>query len=196
MRARTSPCAACRCIATKAYLSKLIRKGFKVAVCEQMEDPAEAKKRGAKSVVERGVVRVVTPGTMTEDALLDARRHNYLAALAEAHGRLGLAWIDMSTGDFQVQPVSHRDRRRRALARLAPGELLVPERLMAQPGAVRDLCANGAASCRRCRRPGSIPRMPGRRLETAFMVSAPWTASAPSPGPSWPPAALWSITSS
>ena len=68
----------------EAYLSRLIRQGFKVAVCEQTEDPAEAKKRGAKSVVERAVVRVITPGTLTEDALLDARAHNYLCALAEA----------------------------------------------------------------------------------------------------------------
>jgi len=116
----------------EGYLSKLIRKGFKVAVCEQMEDPAEAKKRGAKSVVERGVIRVVTPGTITEDALLDARRHNYLAALADASGGLGLAWLDMSTGDFQVQPVSLKTAAA-AVARLAPGELLVPDRLMANP---------------------------------------------------------------
>src|SRR5579871_353547 len=68
----------------EAYLSRLIRKGFKVAIAEQMEDPAAAKKRGSKSVVERAVVRIITPGTLTEDALLDARRHNYLAALAEA----------------------------------------------------------------------------------------------------------------
>ncbi len=64
--------------AAEGYLNRLIRKGFKVAVCEQVEDPAEAKKRGAKSVVRRDVVRVVTPGTLTEDGLLDARRHNYL----------------------------------------------------------------------------------------------------------------------
>jgi len=114
----------------EGYLSKLIRKGFKVAVCEQMEDPAEAKKRGAKSVVERGVIRVVTPGTITEDALLDARRHNYLAALADAAGSLGLAWLDMSTGDFQVQPVTIKTAAA-AVARLAPGELLIPDRLMA-----------------------------------------------------------------
>ena len=82
----------------EAYLSRLIRQGFKVAVCEQIEDPAEAKKRGAKSVVERAVVRVITPGTLTEDALLDARSHNYLAALAEAQGELALAWLDLSTG--------------------------------------------------------------------------------------------------
>jgi len=116
----------------EAYLSKLIRKGFKVAICEQLEDPAEAKKRGAKSVVERGVIRVVTPGTITEDALLDARRHNYLASLAETAGGMGLAWLDMSTGDFQVQPVSLKTAAA-AVARLSPGELLVPDRLTQNP---------------------------------------------------------------
>jgi len=116
----------------EGYLSRLIRKGLKVAVCEQMEDPAEAKKRGGKSVVLRDVTRVVTPGTITEDSLLDARAHNYLAALAEAQGALGLAWLDVSTGDFQVQPVTQKTVAA-AIARLSPGELLVPERLMAQP---------------------------------------------------------------
>ncbi|MBS0546849.1 MAG: DNA mismatch repair protein MutS [Proteobacteria bacterium] len=115
----------------EAYLSRLIRQGFKVAVCEQMEDPAEAKKRGAKSVVERGVVRVITPGTLTEDALLDARSHNYLAAVAEAQGELALAWLDLSTADFAAQPVLPAQLPA-ALARLAPGELLAPDRLMAR----------------------------------------------------------------
>ena len=76
----------------EVYLARLIRKGFRVAVCEQTEDPAEARKRGSKSVVRRAVVRVVTPGTITEDALLEARAHVYLAALAEAAGGAGLAW--------------------------------------------------------------------------------------------------------
>ena len=67
--------------AADTYLSRLIRKGFRVAVCEQVEDPAEAKKRGAKAVVRREVLRVVTPGTLIEDTLLDARRNNYLAAV-------------------------------------------------------------------------------------------------------------------
>ncbi len=116
----------------EGYLSRLIRKGFKVAVCEQTEDPALAKKRGAKAVVERAVVRLVTPGTITEDALLDARAHNYLAALAEAQGNFGLAWLDMSTGDFQVQPVDAKSASA-AIARLSPGELLVSERLLQQP---------------------------------------------------------------
>ena len=116
----------------EGYLSRLIRKGIKVAVCEQREDPAEAKKRGGKSVVERAVTRIVTPGTITEDALLDARRHNYLAALADAQGGMGLAWLDVSTGDFQVQPVTVKTVAA-VLSRLSPGELLVSERLMAQP---------------------------------------------------------------
>src|SRR5499427_3710453 len=72
----------------EAYLEKLIRKGFRVAVCEQMEDPAEAKKRGSKAVVRREVIRLVTPGTLTEESLLDARASNTLAALGRAGGEL------------------------------------------------------------------------------------------------------------
>nr|WP_231714838.1 DNA mismatch repair protein MutS [Enhydrobacter aerosaccus] len=117
----------------EAYLSRLIRQGFKVAVCEQTEDPAEAKKRGAKSVVERAVVRVITPGTLTEDALLDARSHNYLAALAEAQGELALAWLDLSTADFAAQPLLP-GQLAAALARLSPGEILVSDRLLARDG--------------------------------------------------------------
>ncbi|MDI1285264.1 MAG: DNA mismatch repair protein MutS [Reyranella sp.] len=115
----------------EAYLSRLIRRGFKVAVCEQVEDPAEAKKRGAKSVVDRAVVRVITPGTLTEDSLLDARSHNYLVAIAEAQGELALAWLDLSTADFATQPVLPQQLAA-ALARLAPGELLLPDRLLAR----------------------------------------------------------------
>ena len=73
--------------AADEYLQRLIRQGFRVAVCEQTEDPAEAKKRGSKSVVKRDVVRLVTPGTLTEDTLLDARRNNYLMAVARAAAR-------------------------------------------------------------------------------------------------------------
>ncbi|MDP6262265.1 MAG: DNA mismatch repair protein MutS, partial [Rhodospirillales bacterium] len=116
----------------EAYLAKLIRKGFRVAVCEQTEDPAEARKRGTKAVVRREVVRVITAGTITEDSLLDARRHNYLAALAEAEGSLGLAWIDISTGAFQTQPVEIKVLNA-ALARLQAGELLVSEALQQRP---------------------------------------------------------------
>jgi len=116
----------------EAYLARLIRQGFKVAVCEQQEDPAEARKRGNKSVVRRDVVRVITAGTLTEDSLLESRRHNYLAACAEAGGRIGLAWIDISTGDFQTQPIGAGDLGA-ALSRLEPGELLVPDTLLQKP---------------------------------------------------------------
>jgi DNA mismatch repair protein MutS len=114
------------------YLQRLIRAGHKVAVCEQMEDPAEAKKRGSKAVVKRSVIRVVTSGTITEDSLLDARSHNYLAALAAAGGELGLAWMDVSTGEFLVQPVSAPSLGA-VLARIAPGELILPEKLLERP---------------------------------------------------------------
>src|SRR5262245_60306724 len=77
----------------EADVSRLVRQGFKAAAGAQVEHPAEAKKRGGKSVVERAVVRVITPGTLTEDALLDARSHNYRAAIAEAQGELALAWL-------------------------------------------------------------------------------------------------------
>ncbi|UXX85158.1 DNA mismatch repair protein MutS [Roseovarius pelagicus] len=92
--------------AAEGYLLTLIRKGFRVAVCEQLESPAEAKKRGGKSVVKRGVVRLVTPGTLTEESLLEARRHNYLAAIAEVRGDHALAWTDISTGAFHVMPLT------------------------------------------------------------------------------------------
>jgi DNA mismatch repair protein MutS len=115
-----------------AYLAKLVRQGFKVGVCEQIEDPAEAKKRGSKSVVKRAVVRIVTPGTLTEDELLEARAHNYLVALADAAGGLGLAWVDISTGGFFVQAIE-KAALPAALARLDPNEILLPDRLLAVP---------------------------------------------------------------
>ena len=115
------------------YLARLIRAGHKVAVCEQVEDPAEARKRGAKSLVERAVTRVVTSGTLTEDTLLDAKAHNYLAALAPAGHETGLAWLDVSTGEFFVQPV-HEKGLGAALARIAPGELVLPEKMLERTG--------------------------------------------------------------
>ncbi|MEZ5869003.1 MAG: DNA mismatch repair protein MutS [Defluviimonas denitrificans] len=112
--------------AAEGYLLTLIRKGFRVAIAEQMEDPAEAKKRGSKSVVARDVVRLVTPGTLTEDTLLEARRHNFLAAWAEVRDEASLAWADISTGELRVMtcPLA---RLGPELARLAPSEILVAE---------------------------------------------------------------------
>ena len=112
--------------AAEGYLLTLIRKGFRVAVGEQLESPAEAKKRGAKSVVKRDVVRLVTPGTLTEDSLLEARRHNFLVSYAELRDQAALAWADISTGVFHVMPIA-RVRLSPELARLAPSELIVSD---------------------------------------------------------------------
>src|SRR5262244_2002285 len=115
------------------YLNRLIALGHRVAVCEQLEDPAEARKRGNKSVVRRDVIRLVTPGTLTEDTLLDARTNNYLLAIARARAtddesRFALAWIDISTGEFRI---AECDRAALAadIARLEPGEILVSDAL-------------------------------------------------------------------
>ncbi len=111
----------------EGYLAQLTRKGFTVAICDQMESPAEAKKRGSKSVVHRDVVRVVTPGTLTEDTLLDARNHNFLAAYAEVRGEAALGWLDMSSGEFAVSRTANGLNAE--LARIAPSEILVSEKL-------------------------------------------------------------------
>jgi DNA mismatch repair protein MutS len=115
------------------YLHRLIEKGFRVAVCEQMEDPAAARARGNKSVVRRGVVRLVTPGTLTEDTLLDARTNNYLLAMARARGssggdRIGLAWIDISTAEFMVTECATAELSA-TLARINPNEVIVTDAL-------------------------------------------------------------------
>lgn len=108
------------------YLLTLIRKGFRVAVCEQLETPAEAKARGSKSVVKRGVVRLVTSGTLTEDSLLTARENNYLCAFSILRENSAIAWVDVSTGDFHVQNcprVSYGPM----LAQLNPAEILISD---------------------------------------------------------------------
>ena len=117
--------------AADVYLQKLIRLGHKVAVCEQTEDPAEAKKRGSKSVVRRDVVRLVTPGTITEDNLLQAGRSNYMACLAriKADDKMALSWLDMSSGEFAVTSVSGAALMSE-LARIDPSELLVSDALL------------------------------------------------------------------
>ena len=115
------------------YLHRLIEKGFRVAVCEQMEDPAAARARGSKSVVRRDVVRLVTPGTLTEDTLLDARTNNYLLAIARARSsaggnRFGLAWIDISTCEFMVTECAGAELQA-TLARINPNEAIVSDAL-------------------------------------------------------------------
>lgn len=123
--------------AAEDYLQKLIGLGYRVAVCEQMEDPSEAKKRGAKAVVRRDVVRLVTPGTVTEEKLLDPSSSNYLATLArikkdEDSFEMAIAWIDISTGNFRVTQVSQQELGA-ALARIEPRELVMPESIYNDP---------------------------------------------------------------
>jgi DNA mismatch repair protein MutS len=153
----------------ESYLLRLIRAGHRVAICDQLEDPAAARKRGAKAVVRRDVTRVITPGTLTEDSLLDARRHNHLAALAAAQGGFALAWIDMSVGTFLVQPVADIVDLPGALARIAPGELLVSERLLE-----RAEVAGALAEWKSALTPLPSPRFDSdngrRRLEALFAV--------------------------
>lgn len=115
--------------AAEAYLARLIKAGFRVAVCEQTENPAEAKKRGSKSVVRREVVRLVTPGTLSEDTLLDARDTNILAALVTGlSGDAALAWADISDGSFRTCALAPEDLLAEVSA-LRPSELLIPEAL-------------------------------------------------------------------
>ncbi len=115
------------------YLHRLIGAGHRVAVCEQTEDPAAARARGAKSVVKRAVIRLVTPGTLTEDTLLDARTNNYLLAIARARSsgggdRFGLAWIDISTSEFMVTECASGELQA-TLARINPNEAIVTDAL-------------------------------------------------------------------
>src|SRR5216683_280721 len=117
------------------YLHRLIAQGHRVAVCEQTEDPAEAKKRGGKSVVRRDVIRLVTPGTLTEDSLLDAKRNNYLVAIAraklsssDADSAFALAYLDISTGEFRISACD-RNGLPAEIARLEPGEIVVSDAL-------------------------------------------------------------------
>ncbi len=140
------------------YLQRLIRLGHKVAVCEQTEDPAEAKKRGYKAVVRREVVRLVTPGTLTEDSLLEAKRNNFLSALArhKGDGTLALAWIDISTGAFSVTATS-AGRLAAELSRIEPSEVIVADTLLADEALAQALAECGAA----------ISPLPASRFDSA-----------------------------
>jgi DNA mismatch repair protein MutS len=104
-----------------AYLQKLIRAGFRAAICDQVEDPKKA-----KGLVRREVTRVVTPGTLTDDELLDPRQSNFLACVAPSRSSIGLAWLELSTGRFlltELEPSQLQDE----LARISPAECLIPE---------------------------------------------------------------------
>jgi DNA mismatch repair protein MutS len=132
------------------YLQRLIAQGHRVAVCEQLEDPAEARKRGAKAVVRRDVVRLVTPGTLTEESLLDARAHNFLTALfrgprqESGEQRLALTSLDISTGELIAASVRPSDLPGE-LARLKPGEVLVGDDIAGDPEIRRCIGEAGAA---------------------------------------------------
>ncbi|MEI4484372.1 MULTISPECIES: DNA mismatch repair protein MutS [unclassified Phyllobacterium] len=118
------------------YLQKLIARGFRVAVCEQVEDPAEARKRGSKSVVKRDVVRLVTPGTITEEKLLDPSEANYMMTMGRVKGadktQFALAWIDISTGTFRVSE-SDASRLLADILRVDPRELIVADTVFHDP---------------------------------------------------------------
>ena len=130
---------------SETYLQRLIKKGFRVAVCEQTESPAEAKKRGYKSVVNRAIVRVVTPGTLTEDTLLDARGRNLILALSKTlAGDYALAWADISDGLFHVCDVP-ADRLPSELSALSPREIVLPESLYQMPDFMEGLPLAGVA---------------------------------------------------
>lgn len=113
----------------EGYLAKLIRKGFRVALCEQKESPEEAKKRGTKSIVIRDVVRIITPGTLTEDSLLDARSANYLGCITGVEDELALSWLDLASGQPTSQSLTMADLSG-ALAGINPSEILIPQRLL------------------------------------------------------------------
>ncbi|MFC7475288.1 DNA mismatch repair protein MutS [Dankookia sp. GCM10030260] len=136
----------------ESYLARLIRRGFRVAIAEQMETPEEAKRRKAPAV-RRDVVRLVTPGTVTEETLLEASRPAWLLALAPDGDRLGAAWLDLSTGAFETEALAPGDLPA-LLARLEPAEMLAPATL-ALPGAVE----------------AGVPRDGARRLAEAYGVA-------------------------
>lgn len=117
--------------AAESYLSRLIRKGFRVAICEQTESPLEAKERGHKGPLRRDVIRIVTPGTLVEDEFLPPRENNFLIAMGEVKSadpkaRYALAWVDLSTGDFFTETIQP-DRIEETLARLAAAELIISD---------------------------------------------------------------------
>ncbi|MBQ8347747.1 MAG: DNA mismatch repair protein MutS [Alphaproteobacteria bacterium] len=118
------------------YLSRLIKKGFKVAICEQMEDPVQARKeRGSGTLVKREVIRLITPGTLTEDNILEPRSCNYLLSLTQTADGIGMAWVDVSTGDFAVQTLPDKTPGplSAGISRLEPKEIIVSDKILQTP---------------------------------------------------------------
>ena len=104
-----------------SYIRRLIKAGYKVAICDQLQDPEEA-----KGIVDRGVTRIITPGTITEDAFLEDKSNNFLIAVIEVNDLHGLSWVDLSTGRFEVEDIE-KERLFDEFARLNPAEVLLPE---------------------------------------------------------------------
>ncbi len=152
-----------------AYIAKLVKKGFKIAICDQTEDAAEARKRGSKSVVRRDVVRIITPGTLTEDALLDPRHANRLAALSYAAGGLeaALAWADVSTGEFAVMEAPVQRLIDEASA-LSIGELVIVDSDLSKASAKAIASVSGSVTPRPAKTADA--KSAARALEQGFGV--------------------------
>nr|CAH7713516.1 unnamed protein product [Callosobruchus chinensis] len=114
---------------SESYLHKLIDLGFKVAICDQLETADEAKKRGYKSIVKRDVVRVVTPGTIIEDSLLEDKSNNYLASIVEQNDEYAISWLELSTGKF-FHTLTSLKALDSDLLRISPRELLISEKFI------------------------------------------------------------------
>ena len=152
----------------ESYLATLVRRGFRVAVAEQTETPEAARARGSRSLVARGIVRIVTPGTLTEDGLLEARAHNYLAAWCEVRGAGALAWADISTGAVHVAACP-RVRLGPDLARLGVAEIVLADG--AEDGVEDVARGQGAAVARLA--PGAFDSAAAeRRLGALYGVGA------------------------
>jgi len=152
--------------AISSYLAKMIKAGFKVAICEQVEDPKEA-----KGVVRREVVRVVTPGLVTDEQLLDDKDNRYLAAICQKGKEWGLSLLDLSTGEFLVSEREDLAALLDELGRLAPSEILLPEESGVDASLANELLAYLPQSCL-TRRPnaGFYPETARQRLLEHFRV--------------------------
>jgi DNA mismatch repair protein MutS len=157
--------------ASEAYLHRLIKKGFRVAVCEQTEDPKEAKKRGYKAVVRREIVRLVTPGTLTEDTLLEARSSNYILSIGTTlAGDWAMAWSDISVGSFHISPLDPT-RLEAEISALAPREIIISETLY-QDADHRQILQNSGAALTPLSRAKFDAKSGERRLKDRYGVGA------------------------
>ena len=159
-----------------SYLAKLVRKGESVAICEQRGDPGKT-----KGPMEREVVRIVTPGTVTDEALLEDRRDNFLASIHGQSGRYGLAWLDLSAGRFSVMELENRAALEAELERLRPAEILIAEgeqSALGQSDTAR--IAHGAPARR-----GTSTSIPQRVRSPSSFAPETWPDSA-APTSRWP----------